>query len=57
MNKGVKVHYKTKRPIPAFISMANGYGKSPLCLAFSDHNGTGSNKDAGTYIIGFGYNT
>jgi lysyl oxidase-like protein 2/3/4 len=56
MNKGVKIHYKTKQPIPAFLSMANGYGTAPLCLAFSDHNGTGSNAGAGTYIIGFGYN-
>ena len=36
--------------------MANRYGKLPLCLAFSDNNGTGNNKGAGTYIIGFGYN-
>ena len=56
MNKGVKIHYKTKRPVPAFLSMANGYGASPLCLAFSDHDGTRDNQGNGTYIIGFGYN-
>lgn len=33
--------------------MASGYGESPWCFSFSDHNGT-SMKD-GTYCIGFGY--
>lgn len=33
--------------------MASGYGKSPWCFAFSDHNGT--SKQDGTFCIGFGY--
>ncbi|PKS12480.1 hypothetical protein jhhlp_000686 [Lomentospora prolificans] len=56
MNKGVKIHYKLRKAEPAFFSMANGYGKSPLCFAFSDHTGTGRNTGKGTYCIGFGYN-
>jgi lysyl oxidase-like protein 2/3/4 len=34
--------------------MASGYGESPWCFAFSDHNGT-KNQNDGTYCIGFGY--
>lgn len=33
--------------------MASGYGSSPWCFAFSDHNGTAAKK--GTFCIGFGY--
>lgn len=34
--------------------MASGYGVSPWCFAFSDHNGT-TGGDKGTFCIGFGY--
>lgn len=33
--------------------MASGYGQSPWCFAFSDHNGP--SRTNGTYCIGFGY--
>lgn len=35
--------------------MANGYGSSPWCFAFSDHNGTTDKADTGNFCIGFGY--
>lgn len=56
MNRGAKIHFKLRRSEPAFFSFADGYGASPWCLAFSDHNGTDKNVGSGTYCIGFGYN-
>ncbi|KAI1072900.1 hypothetical protein LB507_008917 [Fusarium sp. FIESC RH6] len=53
INQGAKIHFKLKQTEEGWFSMASGYGASPWCFAFSDHNGT-STKD-GTYCIGFGY--
>ncbi|RSL70864.1 hypothetical protein CEP53_001759 [Fusarium sp. AF-6] len=54
INQGAKIHFKLGQTEPGWFSMASGYGNSPWCFSFSDHNGT-ANKD-GTYCIGFGYN-
>ncbi|KAF9880854.1 hypothetical protein CkaCkLH20_01896 [Colletotrichum karsti] len=53
INKGAKIHFHLAQTDPGWFSMANGYGNSPWCFAFSDHNGT-VQKD-GTFCIGFGY--
>ncbi|KAF4971712.1 hypothetical protein FSARC_1511 [Fusarium sarcochroum] len=56
INQGAKIHFKLRQTEPGWFSMANGYGASPWCFAFSDHNGTSNNaKNDGTYCIGFGY--
>ncbi|KAG5655100.1 hypothetical protein KAF25_000223, partial [Fusarium avenaceum] len=54
INQGAKIHFKLRQTEPGWFSMASGYGVSPWCFSFSDHNGA-STKD-GTYCIGFGYN-
>ncbi|KXH42329.1 lysyl oxidase-like protein 2/3/4 [Colletotrichum nymphaeae SA-01] len=55
INKGSKVHFRLAKPEPGWFSMANGYGTSPWCFAFSDHNGTTDQADSGNFCIGFGY--
>ncbi|KAK1639403.1 hypothetical protein BDP81DRAFT_512389 [Colletotrichum phormii] len=55
INKGSKVHFRLAKPEPGWFSMANGYGTSPWCFAFSDHNGTTDKADPGNFCIGFGY--
>ncbi|KXH33163.1 lysyl oxidase-like protein 2/3/4 [Colletotrichum simmondsii] len=55
INKGSKVHFRLAKPEPGWFSMANGYGTSPWCFAFSDHNGTADQADSGNFCIGFGY--
>ncbi|KAI1059590.1 hypothetical protein LB506_008966 [Fusarium annulatum] len=54
INQGAKIHFKLKQTEPGWFAMASGYGRSPWCFAFSDHNGN-TNKNTGTYCIGFGY--
>lgn len=57
INKGAKIHFKLARPEPGWFAACNGYGDSPFCFSFSDHNGTkASGGPDGTYCIGFGYN-
>ncbi|KAM5356649.1 hypothetical protein ACJ41O_003295 [Fusarium nematophilum] len=53
INQGAKIHFHLEQSEPGWFSVADGYGNSPWCFAFSDHNGT-ANKD-GTFCIGFGY--
>ncbi|KAH6896518.1 hypothetical protein B0T10DRAFT_601984 [Thelonectria olida] len=53
INRGAKIHFHLAQTEPGWFSQASGYGVSPWCFAFSDHNGT-TVKD-GTYCIGFGY--
>ncbi|KAI8153589.1 hypothetical protein K4K49_002947 [Colletotrichum sp. SAR 10_70] len=53
INKGTKIHFHLAREEPGWFSVASGYGSSPWCFAFSDHNGTTAKK--GTFCIGFGY--
>ncbi|KAK7397878.1 hypothetical protein QQX98_012746 [Neonectria punicea] len=53
INQGAKIHFHLAKSEPAWFSMADGYGNSPWCFSFSDHNGTV--KKDGTYYIGFGY--
>ncbi|KAK1463670.1 lysyl oxidase-like protein 2/3/4 [Colletotrichum cuscutae] len=55
INEGSKVHFRLAKPEPGWFSMANGYGTSPWCFAFSDHNGTTDQADSGNFCIGFGY--
>ncbi|RSL57736.1 hypothetical protein CEP54_008117 [Fusarium duplospermum] len=54
INQGAKIHFKVGQTEPGWFAMASGYGTSPWCFSFSDHNGTA--KKDGTYYIGFGYN-
>ncbi|CAJ0544187.1 Ff.00g034910.m01.CDS01 [Fusarium sp. VM40] len=54
INQGAKIHFKLRQAEPGWFSMASGYGVSPWCFSFSDHNGTSTKN--GTYCIGFGYN-
>ncbi|KAJ4309940.1 hypothetical protein N0V84_011232 [Fusarium piperis] len=54
INQDAKIHFKLGLTEPGWFSMASGYGNSPWCFSFSDHNGTA--KKEGTYCIGFGYN-
>ncbi|KAK7217706.1 hypothetical protein V2G26_005709 [Clonostachys chloroleuca] len=53
INQGAKIHFHLAKEEPGWFSTANGYGDSPWCFSFSDHNGT--KKKDGTYCIGFGY--
>ncbi|KAL3292801.1 lysyl oxidase-like protein 2/3/4 [Colletotrichum asianum] len=53
INKGTKFHFHLAQEHPGWFSVASGYGSSPWCFAFSDHNGTTAKK--GTFCIGFGY--
>ncbi|KAF7554874.1 hypothetical protein G7Z17_g2595 [Cylindrodendrum hubeiense] len=53
INQGAKIHFHLAQLEPGWFSMASGYGKSPWCFSFSDHNGNA--KKEGTYCIGFGY--
>ncbi|KAI8311551.1 hypothetical protein K4K61_012000 [Colletotrichum sp. SAR11_59] len=53
INKGTKIHFHLAQEQPRWFSVASGYGSSPWCFAFSDHNGTTAKK--GTFCIGFGY--
>ncbi|KXH55403.1 lysyl oxidase-like protein 2/3/4 [Colletotrichum salicis] len=55
IDKGSKVHFRLAKPEPGWFSMTNGYGTSPWCFAFSDHNGTTDKVDTGNFCIGFGY--
>lgn len=56
INKGAKIHFKLLNTEPGWFAMCNGYGNSPFCFAFSDHNGTQHSEPQGTYCIAFGYN-
>lgn len=57
INQGAKIHFKLAQIEPGWFAFSNGYGDSPFCFAFSDHNGTNpSSSPDGTYCIGFGYN-
>ncbi|KAK5103971.1 hypothetical protein LTS08_003395 [Lithohypha guttulata] len=56
INKGAKIHFKLASTEPGWYAMSNGYGDSPYCFSWSDHNGTQVSGPSGTYCIGFGYN-
>ncbi len=56
INKGAKIHFKLARTEPGWFAACDGYGDSPFCFSFSDHNGTKASGPDGTYCIGFGYN-
>lgn len=55
INKGAKIHFKLAQTEPGWFAMCSGYGTSPYCFGFSDHNGT-KETPQGTYCIAFGYN-
>lgn len=56
IKKGAKIHYNLSQIEPSWYAICNGYGQSPFCFEFMDHNGTKASGPDGTYCIGFGYN-
>ncbi|KAK4891675.1 hypothetical protein LTR27_009683 [Elasticomyces elasticus] len=55
IGKGTKTHFHLKGIEPGWLAFANGYGTSPYCFAFTDHNGTSCEGPNGTYAIAFGF--
>ncbi|EDP49064.1 hypothetical protein KXW98_003521 [Aspergillus fumigatus] len=56
INKGAKIHFKLKSTEAGWFVTTDPSGDSSYVFGFSDHNGTNSACQSGTWCIGFGYN-